>query len=104
MRAPTGHRRSSAVSVLCSSGDYAFLMFRLSSRLAALADFFIAASFTGPERKRSGWISPRLINGAVRRNDLASTLWTDAPSRRALFNVESERVVVSHFLGNVSGL
>ena len=46
------------------------LMLRLSSGLAPLANFFITASFTLPQRKRSSGIRADLVNRTVRGNDL----------------------------------
>jgi len=79
-------------------------VFRFSSGLLSLVNFFVAASFALPNGKRALRSRGRFIDRAVRRNDLPAATRTRAPARRLLFNIDTERIIVSHFLDNVSAL
>src|ERR1051325_2845677 len=83
------HRSQSCFHVSC-------LMPGLSRGLLALRDFRVTTSFALPEWKRTRRVSARLVNRAIRGNDLAATARTNAPARRLSFYVERERIVVSH--------
>ena len=79
-------------------------MSRFSGGLLSLVNFLVAAPFALPNGKRTLGICGRLVNRAVRRNDLAAATRTRAPARRLPFYVETEGIIVSHFLDNVSAL
>jgi hypothetical protein len=62
-------------------------MFRLSSGLAPLANFPIPTPLAFPQWKRSRRIRARLVNSAIRGNDLPTTLRAHTPSRGLFLNI-----------------
>lgn len=79
-------------------------MFRFSGRLLSFVNLFVAASFALPNGKGDLRIRGRFVDRAVRRNNLPTATRTGAPARRPLFNVDSEGIIVSHFLDNALAL
>lgn len=52
--------------------------------------FFVSTAFTLPGGIDIVRVTRALVNGPVRRNDLAATAWTGSPARGAAIDIDSQ--------------